>query len=532
VGRKRGYLVGLMALVGGLAVPGSALAANRFVDGVTAGEIKPRSAIVWARTTNPARVRIDVARVRSRSRITLAGSKLRTTNNTNGTVQRRVDRLTPDRTYRYRVCLVKHPRRCSDTGRFRTAPKPGQRKTIRFAYSGDETGVAKKGQSKPFWGNFRVWRSVVAERNDFNIDFGDTIYSDPEVPGAKTARTVKQKWAMYRKKLAVGNMRRVREATGMYNHWDDHEFINDFSVREFGRKLYDHGVRAFRNYMPVHYSRKTGIYRTERWGKNLELFFLDERSFRSRKASAGGTCDNPPGSGSPDLAPTAPQSVRNVFAALAPALSNPVSQACLDRINSPDRTMLGRNQYSAFIKAVKSSNARWKLVMNEVPIQQFYALPYDRWEGYAFERIKLLNALQSAHVKHLAFLTTDTHASFVNVIRDRTLVGDSHPSNAPATAPSNTPYQDFITGPVATKPFAQEIGDTVGNPAAGPAVESAFFAPQPPSGVGMDCYQGDLNSYVEVTASSSKLRIVYKNQDGGPVFNPGTMDRCGPYVLH
>ena len=36
--------------------------------------------------------------------------------------------------------------------------------------------------------------------------------------------------------------------------------------------------------------------------------------------------------------------------------------------------------------------------MNETPIQQFYALPYDRWEGYAYERVKLLNALQSANV--------------------------------------------------------------------------------------------------------------------------------------
>ena len=34
--------------------------------------------------------------------------------------------------------------------------------------------------------------------------------------------------------------------------------------------------------------------------------------------------------------------------------------------------------------------------MNEDPIQQFYGLPYDRWEGYAYERVKLLKALQSA----------------------------------------------------------------------------------------------------------------------------------------
>ena len=98
---------------------------------------------------------------------------------------------------------------------------------------------------------------------------------------------------MYRKKLSILNMQRIRSATGLYSHWDDHEFINDFSIPENGRPLYDRGVQAFRDYMPVTFSQERGIYRTFRWGKNLQLFFLDQRSFRSAKASANGTCDNP-----------------------------------------------------------------------------------------------------------------------------------------------------------------------------------------------------------------------------------------------
>ena len=46
----------------------------------------------------------------------------------------------------------------------------------------------------------------------------------------------------------------------------------------------------------------------------------------------------------------------------------------------------------AFEKAIKASTATCKVIVNEVPIQQFYALPYDRWEGYAAEREKLLNS--------------------------------------------------------------------------------------------------------------------------------------------
>ena len=52
-------------------------------------------------------------------------------------------------------------------------------------------------------------------------------------------------------------------------------------------------MKAFRDFEPVTFSADRGIYRTVRWGKNLQMFFLDERSFRSGKASANHVCDNP-----------------------------------------------------------------------------------------------------------------------------------------------------------------------------------------------------------------------------------------------
>jgi hypothetical protein len=334
---------------------------------------------------------------------------------------------------------------------------------------------------------------------------------------------------MYHKKLAIRNMRRIRKATGMYAHWDDHEFINDFSIPEDGRSLYNHGRRAFRDYQPVRYRKKSGIYRDFRWGKNLELFFLDERSFRSAKASANGTCDNPD-TDEPDLAPTAPQSKRDLFATLIPSLSRPVSQSCKDEINSPDRTFLGKRQLRRFLRDVKHSDARWKVVMNEDPIQQFYGLPYDRWEGYAYERVKLLKKLQEANVDHLVFLTTDTHAAFANTVRLRTLSGDVAPSNAPAQ-PEDTPYHDFVIGPVATKPFWQEIDDTVGGTGRGRLLSQVFFKPPPPNGVGMDCAQGGENSYAEVTVKSRRLKVEYKDESGETLLDVNGTTPCGPYVF-
>ena len=68
------------------------------------------------------------------------------------------------------------------------------------------------------------------EANDFNINLGDTIYSDSEVAGSPIARTVTEKWGKYRLGLTLPALERLRRSTGLYSHWDDHEFINDFSA--------------------------------------------------------------------------------------------------------------------------------------------------------------------------------------------------------------------------------------------------------------------------------------------------------------
>ncbi len=124
---------------------------------------------------------------------------------------------------------------------------------------------------------------MASEGNDFNINLGDTIYSDSEVGGVPVARTVPQKWAKYRLGLELPALRSLRRSAALYSHWDDHEFVNDFSRPEHGEALYRAGTKAFRDYAPVTYTSADGLYRTFRWGRNLELFFLDERSFRERE---------------------------------------------------------------------------------------------------------------------------------------------------------------------------------------------------------------------------------------------------------
>ena len=337
-----------------------------------------------------ARPRCEPRSPRTPASTTWSGSgSFRRRDANDNTVQTTFGRLRPNTTYHYRFCFLGGSP-CSAVGRFLTAPSPSTNKTIRFAYSGDETGVAAPGQTKPFWGNFKAFQSMVAEHNDFNIDFGDTIYSDPEVPGATTATTVPQKWGMYRKKLAVPNMQSIRAATGLYNHWDDHEFINDFS---------DSRERA-----PALQPKREGVPR-------LRAGHVQRRTAASTGPSAGArTCSSSSSTSArseaarrrPTTSATTPTPASRTWRRRrrrAPATrSRRWSPPSPSRSRRPARTRStartepssARRSSTGSSTTVKSSNAKWKVVMNETPIQQFYALPYDRWEGYATERVRLL----------------------------------------------------------------------------------------------------------------------------------------------
>jgi alkaline phosphatase D len=536
--------LGLIAAVAVVAAPGAAAKAKGFKYGVTAADVTSSSAILWAKSNKSG---TTYAQLTSKggfgscdARHSVATVKAESSHD--NTVQALVKKLDPSTNYKYRYCASGGAH--SDTGKFTTAPDANKNETIRFALAGDQDARSIPGGTTPYWNNFEVWSQIQKQKNDFNVLMGDTIYSDTEVPGytlADIAISVAQKWAAYKINLGMKPWTKARSSTAYYAHFDDHEFINDFSHFENsfaygsqgvtnidGDKLYQDGLQAFSDYNPVTYKKKTGIYRSVRWGKNLELFFLDERSFRSASSDYEGVCDNPPGSGNPDLAPTAPQSTRNVFSAISPQLANPPPPACTASLNDPNRTMLGSKQLATFKKAIAKSTATFKVIMNEVPIQQYYALPYDRWEGYVAERQALLHYLHD-NVQNVVFLTTDVHANLVNDARFQTLESGGVQDSG---------ILDVTSGPVATESFAGEINNTLGTPSGGALIHDVFFKPQPPNGVGMSCAAMNQFSYAEVAVSKSQITIDLLDSNSAPVLDTGNASSataatptCGQIVI-
>jgi alkaline phosphatase D len=503
-------LLASLVLAGALGLGTAATAKEErlgFPLGVAAGEITPRSAKLWARAPTVGPVTLEVlpptATARERPIRTYA---LRALAANDLTVQRIVTGLRPGTRHRYRFSQGGVS---SLVGRFTTAPLPITNWSVRFAITGDADATPGP-NGRPGFNVFETYAAIARERNTFNVNFGDTIYSDSELAGAAVARTVTQKRAKYRLGLALEPLRRLRASAALYSGWDDHEFVNDFSTAEHGTEIYRAGVRAFLDYAPATYRADTGLYRRFRWGRHVELFLLDGRSFRSAKATTA--CGG-------DIAPTAPQPVRQAFAALSPALSRPVTQACLDAIASPGRTLLGRAQLDAFTTAVRASTATFKVVVNPVPLMQLYALPYDRWEGYAADRQRVLAAL--AGVRNVVVLTTDTHAHLIGEIRTQTF--------GPA-GPVGTGIWEVVTGPVATNTYAKEIDEFLGSPGSGAVVTGAFFKPQPPSGLGLRCAQTDAYGYAQVTVTASTLTVQPKTASGTSV-RDATGVPCAPLVI-
>src|SRR5439155_7108980 len=129
--------------------------------------------------------------------------------------------------------------------------------------------------------NWATYKAMTKEKNNFNVNLGDTIYSDAETDqGFPLAFSLDQKRDKYKLALTYPTFLTMRATGPVYNQWDDHEFVDDFTRASQGcdvgsvatpqyacniSSIWKAGVRAFREYMPVTYSQKDGTYRTFRW---------------------------------------------------------------------------------------------------------------------------------------------------------------------------------------------------------------------------------------------------------------------------
>jgi alkaline phosphatase D len=304
------------SLIGTIAMPAISRAADRpqISHGVQSGDISAESAIVWSRADRPSRAIIEVATTESFKNImhsvyadALPESDLITKVELNG--------LPAGQDIFYRVKLVDlfEPSIAGETrvGHFKTAPS--DLRSVSFCWSGDTVGQG--------WGidvsrgGMTIYSAILKNRPDFFIHSGDTIYADGPLKAevtlpdgtlwknlvtdekSKPAETLAEFRGAHKYNLLDKNLLALNAEIPLVAQWDDHEVFNNWwpgepmTRAELVRKNYTvkndlilaaRASRAFHDYMPMRFepSEPGRVYRKISYGPLLDVFMLDERSYR------------------------------------------------------------------------------------------------------------------------------------------------------------------------------------------------------------------------------------------------------------
>lgn len=199
-------------------------------------------------------------------------------------------------------------------GSFTTAPSPSTVIPVQFTTS----------TCQYFWSfddSLRGFKTYDAMNNmdpDFFVQTGDYVYYDKPGPSSKNLATARHKWhAMDSWQSLVD----FHVNTPMYMIKDDHDLLKDDisePTESYGNLTFDEGLKIWTENVPL----KENPYRTIRWGKDLQVWLLEGREFRSVNKIEDG----------------------------------------------PEKTILGETQKEWLVRTLKESDASFKILISATPI--------------------------------------------------------------------------------------------------------------------------------------------------------------------
>jgi alkaline phosphatase D len=389
--------------------------------GIASGDVTNDSAVVWSRSNQEAQMHVEYDTNSNFSQPKSMNAATLTNQTTDYTAYVKLERLSPDMLYYYRVWFSNKSDSLNSgtlTGSFRTAPDPSfsSTKPLSFIFAADLGGQKHCRQADN--GGYSIFEKMKELSPAFFIANGDMIYAadkcpvkgpsddwknipgnfsgiaDPDVNWNNTEQvrdTYLKHWQYNR---ADPYLQGFLQDTSMYTQWDDHEVINDFGAlwpywnsfnkdREGYPNIVNEGREAFFNYSPTDRNQddKNRIYRSFNWGPYLDLFILDGRSYRS------------------------PNSM----------------------VDTPEnnKTLLGSKQLQWLEQNLANSSAAWKVISSDIPISvptgaNASILGRDGWAngnetnfssktGFERELQQLLRFLDDNNIQNIVFVTTDVH---------------------------------------------------------------------------------------------------------------------------
>jgi alkaline phosphatase D len=426
---RRAILAAMAALAATPAIPFDAHAralADPFALGVASGDPSPDGFVLWTRLIGAGLVPLEAAAVRVRCEIALDAGFRRIVRTVAAlahpesahAVHIEVAGLMPGRPYWYRFHALGAT---SPAGRALTVPQRADR--LRLAVT-----------SCQHWeqARFGVYRDIVAAAPDMIVQLGDYIY-EQSYPGAKVREfgaAEPHDLADYRQRHALyktdPDLQAAHRAAPWIVTWDDHEVLNDYAGLANREGLPPAifaprraaAYQAYFEHMPIRPSLWRGrptprLYRAVDWADLVSLSILDTRQYRS----------------TPPCAP--PDTARNVRL-----------EGCAETA-APARSIMGAAQESWLSRRLAGERRTWSMIGQQVFFAPLWldaartATYSDQWDGYAANRVRVLDECRQPSVCNAVVLSGDVHSFWANDLQagDGRIVASEVVTSALGAAP-------------------------------------------------------------------------------------------------
>jgi len=421
--------------------------------GVQSGDVTSEGAIVWSRSDRASRLIVEWATSDSfQNAQRIIGPAALAENDFTARVDLRGLPASHDIFYRVVFQNLAEPKAFSApvAGRFRTPP--AIRRTVTFAFSGDEVGQGWGINAD--WGGMKMYEVMRRTNPDFFIHSGDQIYADGPLKSevalddgtiwknlttpekSKVAETLAEFRGNFAYNLLDANKRRFAAEVPFLVQWDDHETKNNWFPGEdvSGDKRYKVASasllaaaarRAMFDFNPIRPNpdERERVYRRFGYGPLLEIFMLDERSYRGPNG------------------------------------------ANLQSTYGPESYFLGPDQLAWLKRALLNSRATWKVIASDMPLSiivyddaanrkgsEAFAQGDGPPRGRELEIADILRFIKTSGIVNTVWLTADVHYAAAHYY---------NPDKAQFQ--EFDPFWEFVSGPLHAGTFGpNELDNTFG----------------------------------------------------------------------
>ena len=294
--------------------------------------------------------------------------------------------LSPATVYYYRVRfgVGEAEARTGPVASFKTLPGSGRNDRVSFAMgscmnyhpfmAGTSDGGGRPSATEDDQRlGYPAFAAMTALAPDFFIGAGDVVYYDKGRPFATTLPLMRKKW---HEQFRFPRLVEFFARTPAYWLKDDHDFRYNDADRS-GEKSpgTDLGIRTFREQMPIlpQDDSSSPTYRTHRVNRDLQLWFVEGRDYRS-----------------PNSAP-----------------------------DGPGKTIWGSEQREWLQRSLRASDAAWKLLITSTPMvgpdDASKKDNHANLAGFRHERDSFFAWLASESIANVFALTGDRHWQFHSI---------------------------------------------------------------------------------------------------------------------